>query len=233
MGFSAGQGLDRVGGRAMTLARGSAIAPLATSPRLGHLRMSMARTRAFDEEDVLDRAMALFWRKGFEATSIEELVSVSGINRASMYAAFGDKRRLFIAVLDHYLVRVNAERLAILSRDGSAIAAIGGFFDAIIVAATGPERHLGCLITNTLTEIAPTDPEIAAKLQTSLKRIEKAFAETIRRGQDMGEIAPGKDARALARFLVGVAQGLRVLARSGTAEPTLRDIVTTALTTLG
>ena len=206
---------------------------LATSSRFGHLRMSMARTRAFDEEDVLDRAMALFWRKGFEATSIEELVSVSGINRASMYAAFGDKRRLFVAVLDHYLARVNAERLAILSQDDSVIAAIGGFFDAIIIAATGPERHLGCLITNTLTEIAPTDPEVAAKLQTNLKRIEKAFAETIRRGQDMGEIAPGKDARSLARFLVGVAQGLRVLARSGTAEPTLRDIVTTALTTLG
>jgi len=122
----------------MTLARGSAIAPLATSPRLGHLRMSMARTRAFDEEDVLDRAMALFWRKGFEATSIEELVGVSGINRASMYAAFGDKRRLFLAVLDHYLVRVNGERIAILLRGGSATAAIGGFFDAII--AGGVQR---------------------------------------------------------------------------------------------
>jgi TetR/AcrR family transcriptional repressor of nem operon len=189
----------------------------------------MARTRGFDEDEVLDRAMALFWRKGFEATSIEELVGVSRINRASMYAAFGDKRRLFLAVLDHYLTRVNAERLAILSQGESATAAIAGFFGAIIAAATGPERHLGCLITNTLTEVAPTDPEIAAKLQSSLQRIETAFAETIRRGQDMGEIAPGKDAR----FFVGTAQGLRVLARSGTAEPTLRDIVATALTTLG
>lgn len=177
--------------------------------------------------------MALFWRKGFEATSIEELVSVSGINRASMYAAFGDKRRLFLAVLDHYLTRVNAERLAILSQGGPATAAIAGFFGAIIAAATGPDRHLGCLITTTLTEVAPTDPEIAAKLQSSLQRIETAFAKTIRRGQDMGEIAPGKDARALARFFVGVAQGLRVLARGGTAEPTLRDVVATALTTLG
>ena len=75
----------------------------------------MARTRSFDEDEVLDRAMALFWRKGFEATSIEELVSVSGINRASMYAVFGDKRRLFLAVLDHYLARVNAERLVTTS----------------------------------------------------------------------------------------------------------------------
>lgn len=176
--------------------------------------------------------MALFWRKGFESTSIEELVNASGINRASMYATFGDKRRLFIAVLDHYLTRVNAGRLAILSRDGSAITAVSDFFDAIIVAATGPERHLGCLITNTLTEIAPTDPEVAAKLQAGLKRIETAFADTIRRGQAAGEIAAGKDARALARLMVGVAQGLRVLARSGTTESMLRDIGNSALTTL-
>ena len=193
----------------------------------------MARTRSFDEAAVLDRAMALFWRKGFEATSIEELVSVSGINRASMYAAFGDKRRLFMAVLDHYLARVNAERLAILAQGGSSTAAIAGFFGAIVAAAAGPEWQLVCLITNTHTEVAPADPEIAAWLQSSLQRIETAFAETIRRGQDMGEIAFNKDARALARFFLGVAQGLRVLARSGTPEPTLRDIVATALTTLG
>lgn len=176
--------------------------------------------------------MLLFWRQGFEATSIEELVSVSGISRGSMYAAFGDKRRLFMAVLDHYVSRMNAERLAILSREASATAGIVGFFSAIIAAATGPERHQGCLITNTLTEVAPTDPAIAAKLHSSLQRIEAEFAETIRRGQAIGEIAIDKDARALARFFVGIAQGLRVLARSGTAEPTLRDIVATALTTL-
>lgn len=232
MGFGIGRGFDYLGGHAMIPAFGPATAPLAISARVGHVRGTMARTRAFDEEEVLDRAMALFWRQGFEATSIGDLVNVCGINRASMYGAFGDKRRLFIAVLDHYSARVNAERLAILSRDGSAIAAIGGFFDAIVRAATGPERHLGRLITNTLTEIAPTDPGIAARLQTNLQRIETAFTKAIRRGQDNGEIAPGKNARAHARFMVGVAQGLRVLARNGTAEATLRDIVSTALTTL-
>lgn len=205
---------------------------LATSRGLGHVGTSMARTRAFDEAEVLDRAMALFWRQGFEATSIDALVAASGINRGSMYAAFGDKRGLFMAVLDHYLTHVNGEKLAILSQGTSAAVAIAEFFDAIITAATGPERNLGCLITNTLTEIAPTDPEIAAKLHASLARIEQAFAQTIRQGQDAGEIPAGKSARVLARFLVCVAQGLRVLARGGATETTLRDVVAVTLTTL-
>lgn len=192
----------------------------------------MARARSFDEEDVLDRAMALFWHKGYEATSIQDLVEAAGINRASMYGSFGDKRGLFIAVLDHYLARVNGERLAILCRSGSAIAAIAAFFEAIIDASQGSERHLGCLITNTLTEVAPSDPEIAAKLQASLDRVEQAFGQAIRRGQEAGEIPRDRKVRSLARFLVATAQGVRVLARSGTAPAKLREIVTVALAAL-
>ncbi len=192
----------------------------------------MARTRVFDEQQVLDRAMALFWRRGFEATSIQDLVEEVGINRASMYATFGDKRQLFIAVLDHYLTRVNGERLALLARPGSAVAAIAAFFEAIITASRGAEKHLGCLITNTLTELAPSDPEIAAKLRASLDRVEGAFAAAIRRGQESNEMAVDQDACALARFLVGTAQGIRVLARSGAPPATLREIVTVALRAL-
>ncbi len=176
--------------------------------------------------------MALFWRQGFEATSIQDLVEAAGINRASMYATFGDKRGLFIAVLDHYLERVNGERLAILARPGSPLAAIAAFFESIIDASQGPEKHLGCLITNTLTELAPGDPEIAAKLRAGLERVEHAFVQAIRRAQDIGEIPPDRNARSLARFLVGVAQGVRVLARSGIPAARLREIATVARTAL-
>ncbi|MDE2582669.1 MAG: TetR/AcrR family transcriptional regulator [Rhodospirillales bacterium] len=192
----------------------------------------MARTRIFDEQQVLDRAMALFWRQGFEATSIQDLVEAVGINRASMYTTFGDKRQLFIAVLDHYLTRVNGERLALLAGQGSAVTAIAAFFEAIITASRGAEKHLGCLITNTLTELAPSDPEIAAKLRTSLDRVEDAFAAAIRRGQQTNEMAADQDPRAMARFLVGTAQGIRVLARGGATPASLREIVTVALRAL-
>jgi TetR/AcrR family transcriptional repressor of nem operon len=192
----------------------------------------MVRTRAFDEQEVLDRAMALFWRQGYEATSIEDLVVAAGINRASMYGTFGDKRRLFIAVLDHYLARVNGERLTILARPGSAIAAIEAFFEAIISASLGRERHLGCLITNTLTEMGSNDPEITAKLRASLARVEQAFVEVIRRGQKAGEIASERNARSIARYLVGVTQGLRVLARCGETGAKLRDTAKVAIAAL-
>lgn len=176
--------------------------------------------------------MVLFWRQGYEATSIQDLVAAAGINRASMYATFGDKRQLFIAVLGHYLAHVNGERLAILSRPGSTLAAIGAFFEAIIIASLGEERQLGCLITNALTEVAPGDPEIGAKLRASLERIERAFTQAVRRGQEAGEIPRDKNPRSLARFLVGLAQGLRVLARSGETASRLRDIARVGLTAL-
>ena len=192
----------------------------------------MARTRVFDEQQVLDRAMALFWRQGFEATSIQDLVETVGVNRASLYATFGDKRRLFIAVLDHYLTRVNGERLAILAGPGSAAASIAAFFEAIITASQSGEKQLGCLITNTLTELAPSDSEIAAKLRTSLDRVEDAFAAVVRRGQESKELAADQDPRAMARFLVGTAQGIRVLARGGATPASLREIVTVALRAL-
>ena len=205
---------------------------LAPCPPHRHIPPIMPRPRAFEERDVLDRAMAVFWRQGFEATSIQDLVEAAGINRASMYAAFGDKRGLFLAVIDHYLARVNAARLAILTAPGPAPAAIGRFFDSMIDMAGQDERQLGCLLTNTLIELAPRDPEIAMRLRASLDRIEEGFARTIRRGQDAGEIPPGKNPRALARFLVGIAQGLRVLARGGAGAAEMHEVAAIALGTL-
>ena len=193
----------------------------------------MPRTRQFDEADVLDRATDLFWRQGFEATSIQDLVGALGINRASMYAAFGDKRGLFLAVIDRYLARSNAERLAILAAPGPARAAIGAFLAALLAEAEGAGPRQGCLVTNTLIEMAPRDPEIARRLRASLARVEEGFAEAIRRGQAAGEIGRTRDPGALARYLVGIAQGIRVLARGGAGADQLRDVARVALDALG
>ncbi|MGH7121340.1 MAG: TetR/AcrR family transcriptional regulator [Acetobacteraceae bacterium] len=192
----------------------------------------MGRTRAFDTGEVLDRAMALFWRQGYEATSIQDLVEATRVNRASLYATFGGKHELFLAVLDHYVSAINGERVALLSRAGSPLAAIQSFFAASIAEAGADKRNLGCLITNTLTEMAPSDPAIRAKLAASLRRVEQAFADTLRRAQEAGEVPLSKDPAALARFLVGVAQGLRVLARSGAPVSVLRDIQSVSLSAL-
>lgn len=191
----------------------------------------MPRPRAYDATDVLDRATALFWRQGYAATSVQELVEATGLNRASMYAAYGDKHGLFLAALDHYLTRIAAERMAPLEQDGPALAAIGAFLRGLI-EASGSEPRLGCLLTNSLTECGPHDQAVTERLLHSLAQVEAALAATIRRGQAEGSIGATDSAEALAGLLLTMAQGLRVLSRGGMSDAALERVVDTALALL-
>jgi TetR/AcrR family transcriptional repressor of nem operon len=191
----------------------------------------MPRPREYDATDVLDRATALFWRQGYAATSVQELVEATGLNRASMYAAYGDKHGLFLAALDHYLTRIAAERMAPLERDGPAPAAIGAFLRALIGGSDSQPR-LGCLVTNSLTECGPHDRAVAERLLQSLTRVEAALAATIRRGQAEGSIGAADAPEALAGLLLTIAQGLRVLSRGGMSDAVLERVVDTALALL-
>lgn len=192
----------------------------------------MARPRQYDREAVLDAAMRLFWERGYEATSVDELVAATGLNRASMYNAFGDKQGLFLAAADHYAETVTRARLQMLDAPGSAVAAIGRFFDEMIAFSRGSGRRLGCLLTNCAIELVPHEAEVAARWRAALSRLEDALQATIRRGQEQGEIPVERDARALARSLVATVQGLRVLARSDVDEAVLRDAAKVALEVL-
>ena len=99
----------------------------------------MARTKAFDRDAVLDRAMDLFWKQGFEATSVQQLVEVTGINRGSMYDTFGDKRELFIQALTRYADKSAMKRLEILNGTDKPLEGIRAFFDSIIAASAADE----------------------------------------------------------------------------------------------
>ena len=192
----------------------------------------MPRSKAFDHDQVLERAMRLFWRKGYEATSIDDLVRATGINRASMYGAFGDKRRLFLAAVDRYVAKVSASRLADMERPGSAKAALRRYFQRLVQFSVADGRRLGCLLTNSAVELAPRDATVEARLRRSFATVETAFLRAIRRGQAQGEIDKRKNARAMARFLVGAVQGIRVLARARPDRRALRDIVNVTLMAL-
>lgn len=189
----------------------------------------MARPKAFVEEEVLERAMRLFWRQGYEATSVQALVEATGINRASLYGTFGDKHGLFLAAVDRYLETVSAKRQAILEEPGPALAALRRYFEELIAFSLGEGRRLGCLITNAAIELAPRDRATEERLRDSLSRVEDAFYRVLRRAQSQGELAGDRDPRALARFLAGVVQGLRVMARLDPQEDRLRDVVETGL----
>jgi len=192
----------------------------------------MARTKQFDRDEVLDSAVRLFWRQGYEATSIRDLVDATGINRASMYATFGGKEALFEAALDHYVDQISRDRLALLSADGSARKALERYFNSLIRFSLGEGRNLGCLLTNTAVEAAARNPDLEAKLSEVFNGVEQTFRRVIRRGQTDGEISKNQGPTALARFLMTTVHGLRVVARFNPDERHLRDTARVALSIL-
>lgn len=192
----------------------------------------MARQKEFDRADVLEKAMRVFWRHGYEATSVQDLVEATGINRGSMYDTFGDKRGLFQAAVQHYIVNVSSQRLENMSKAEDPLAGIRGYFDGLIDFSVGDGRELGCLITNSVVELAPHDPVIGETLRRSFARVEDIFYRILLRAQQAGQLPPGRDIRALARFLTATVNGLRVLARADADAEILRDVVDSAMLAL-
>ncbi|MDG4720225.1 MULTISPECIES: TetR/AcrR family transcriptional regulator [Thalassospira] len=192
----------------------------------------MARPRGFDEESVLDNAMNIFWSKGFESTSVQDLVDETGLNRASMYASFGDKKALFLRVLDHYSQKVSTERFTKLRSIEDGREAIETTFRDTAKTGCTDGKHKGCLMVNSGMELAPHDPEIAAIAHQAFRRVEDMFTAAINRGMAHGTIAKGKNIRALARFLAGSIQGVQLMSRRGADRETLDDYTTTILSTL-
>ena len=185
----------------------------------------MARPREFERDVVLDRAMKLFWSRGYAATSIRHLVERMGIQRGSLYGAFGDKRALFFAAIERYDRVMTSRLLATLDAPGSGLEAIRRFFRLKVEAAQERGRPRGCLVTNSAAELGSRDRATASRIGATLGRIEAAFHRAVVRAQEAGELDPARDARALARFLTSSAQGLSVMAKASPDRATLDDIV--------
>jgi TetR/AcrR family transcriptional repressor of nem operon len=192
----------------------------------------VARQREFDHDVALDRAMAAFWAKGYEATSIEDLVARMGIQRGSLYGAFGDKQALFLAALDRYERVVVQDLFDALETPGSGTEAIRRFFRLRVEGSLERRRPLGCLLTNSAVELSRRDPGAAAKVGTSLAKLEQAFLCALERARDAGELEATRDLRPLARFLTSSAQGLSVIAKVAPERAVLEDIVAVILSVL-
>jgi TetR/AcrR family transcriptional repressor of nem operon len=176
--------------------------------------------------------MAAFWSKGYEATSIADLVDGMGIQRGSLYATFGDKRALFLAALERYQRAVVQELLDALEAPGSGTAAIRRFFRLRVEGSLDRGRPLGCLLTNSAIELARRDRGATARVRASLARLEGAFLRALVRARKGGELEGRRDLRALARFLTSSAQGLSVMAKARPVRPVLEDVVAVVLAAL-
>ena len=190
----------------------------------------MPRTKEFEPLEALDAAMELFWRKGYEAASMRELLDAMGIGRGSFYDTFGDKHALFLAALDRFQeVRTSWVEEVLV---GSGLEGVREVFGRTVDGLVEFEPRRGCLLANAAVELAPHDPEVAARISGYVHRAEAAFEDVLARAREDGELSADSDPKALARFLVNTLHGLRVLARAGSDRETLEDIVHVALEAL-
>ena len=161
-----------------------------------------------------------------------ELLAAMGLGRGSVYDTFGDKRSLFIAVIERYIDQQTTDVIAPLLAPTAAKDAIVACFLAAAEKSAQDSDRKGCLMVNAAIEQAPHDRELASRLQTGFRRLEDAYYQALVRARDRGEIPPDRDLRAIAQTLTCFIQGLRVTARLNPDPVTLRHIAHTALNIL-
>jgi TetR/AcrR family transcriptional repressor of nem operon len=191
----------------------------------------MARPREFDEEVVLDAAVQCFWARGYESTSVKDLMKRTGLTAASLYNAYGDKRAMFGTALDRYIEKSIGMRIrrceALPPRD-----AIRSFFNEILRRSLNDRERKGCMVVNSALEVAPHDAEFRETIAETLKRIESFFLVCVEKGQADGTITSSRSAVGLTQHLLCVLMGVRVLARVRSERALLDGAIRTALTSL-
>jgi TetR/AcrR family transcriptional regulator, transcriptional repressor for nem operon len=192
----------------------------------------MARTKDFDEDEVLAKAINLFWRKGYNGTSMQDLVDTLGISRSSLYDTFGDKHQLYLKALESYQQAETAKRNSILDKPIPAKTAIRQLLDLTILELINDKQHKGCFLINAAVETAPHNKEVNTIICRNEQALETAFYEVILRGQKSGEISTKQDARALARLIFNTIVGFRVTGKSATDKSVFEDIVRLTLSVL-
>ncbi|MFF5077439.1 TetR/AcrR family transcriptional regulator [Actinoplanes sp. NPDC000266] len=190
----------------------------------------MARTREFDTSAVVARAMELFWRRGYEATSVRDLTEHLGVGQGSLYAAFGSKDGLYRAALEHYRATLAADALRSLEEGGDARSAIRAMLiERIRIACDGGR---GCLFVNAATERLPGDAATGAVVRAALTASQDALTGVLSAAAARGEIGSGRDPRKLAEFLVTFLNGLLVSSKTTPDPRALEPLVEVALDAL-
>ena len=185
--------------------------------------------KQFDVEAGLERAMQAFWEHGYEATSVQDLVEIMGVNRGSLYGTYGDKRALFLAALRNYDENVRREPLARLEAELGPRQAIGKVFEIFAEPAMRGHPAKGCLLTNSALELAAHDAEVREIVAGSQRQIEEFFVRVIEKGKADGEIGSHVDASQAAAGLMATLIGLVVLTRSRPEAGLLKSIIDDAL----
>jgi len=190
----------------------------------------MARSKEFEENEVLEKAMKLFWEQGYEKTSMSDLVEHMGIHRRSLYDTFTDKHTLFLKAMDRFEERTDARLAAGIKQSKTAKEAIQFIFDYMSIGEEGAPP--GCMFVNSAVEMACRDEVVDAKAVGAFEKVEHLLVELISWGQQSGEFSDQYTAEEFAEYLHNALTGIRVMARTSVSKEKLQRIFVMTMHTL-
>ena len=192
----------------------------------------MARVKSFDQYEVLEKAMQLFWTKGYYDTSVNDLVKHTGLSRSSLYDTYGDKHRLYILALKKYQEDMGSAMKKLVESADSIKDTLNQLFRMAINDSLEDKFNRGCFMVNTSVEVGHRNEEIGNLVRANQDDIEKAFRKAIKKGQKTGEISKKHKSKPLARFLFNTYAGLKVNAKHNPSQKQLEDIVNVAISAI-
>lgn len=183
----------------------------------------MARTKEFNEDQALDKAIEIFWHKGYNGTSAQDLVTHLGLSRSSLYDTFGDKQKLFSQSLQRYQKQSQDQIVELLEVSKNIKETLHDIFKQAVIESLQDRITKGCFMVNSSVELAMHDEEIAKIVKSNSQKMEEVFTNAVKKGQAAGHISKATDAKALARFIFNTYSGIRVLARTGERDKQVYD----------
>jgi TetR/AcrR family transcriptional repressor of nem operon len=191
--------------------------------------MTMARSKEFEVNEVLDKAIHLFWAQGYEKTSMQDLVEFMGIHRRSIYDTFGDKHALFMKALERYETKQTSKMRFLIEKQKPIKELIRELFEATVRNEGEP---LGCFLVNSGVELGVLDPEVASLVDESYSRTEELLTNLVLKGQQSGEFKNDLDPVVISHYLMNAWLGLRTLVKTTMDQQKLKNIIDMTLTAL-
>ncbi len=192
----------------------------------------MARPREFNEAQVVQDAMGVFWEKGYAQTSVQDLVEATGLHRGSLYGAFGDKRGLYFAALDAYMTSGLQGLRGAIDSAPDPVEAVREFVRSSRGRSLGPTGRMGCMLGNTCSELAGQDEHAREQVAGFQSAMQVVLADALRRGQASGSFPSDRDPEAVATFLQCSLQGLALLGKTHPETSAIDRVVDEILRTL-
>jgi len=184
----------------------------------------MPRTKQYSEKDVIEKAVAVFWKNGYAQTSIRDLEKEMGINQFSIYSSFGSKRGVFLRALAHYKSQVKEIFLTDLSNSAGKLEDIRKFLNGFVLSVKSGRTPNGCLMANTAMDMGSNDKEVKIQLTLFFELLKEVFEEVLNKAKQRKELSEDANVERYANFLLGCTEGLAVTAKV-LEEDQLKDFI--------